>query len=171
MKHLYFLAGPPEKAKELVHELREAGVESQYIHVMAKDAHVMEALGGRPGTLEEFSDLETARRRGELLGGAIGLVMTVAIILLAEEAELTIGWLLLGTILGATFGFIFSTIVGSSEDHPIFHEYEKRLEQGDVLLAVDVDEADTRTVLELIHGVDPGIEVKTRTLMHVEKMA
>ena len=167
MRHLYFLAGRPEKARTLIQTLRTGGVASDNIHVMARDEQVMEALGGRPGTLEDFSDIESARYRGELGGAITGLAVTIAIILLAEEPQFNILWLVLGTLLGATLGFIASSIVGSSEDHPIFHEYERRLRKGDVMLAVDVDGADIDEVLALIHSVDPAIVVKMRKLTHV----
>lgn len=170
MKHLYFLAGRPEKAKRLIQALHAGGVAYENIHVMAHDEHVMDGLGGTPGTLEDFSDIRAARFRGELGGAATGLVLTVAMILLSEGAEFRVEWLVLGTLLGAVFSFIASSIVGSSEDHPIFHEYEERVEKGDVLLAVDVGETDCNTVLELIHSVDPDIEVKTSTLTRVLKM-
>lgn len=170
MKHLYFLAGRPAKAKTLIQALNAGGVDSENIHVLVHDEHVMEDLGGTPGTLEDFSDIRAARFRGEFGGAVTGLALTVTMILLSEAAEFRVEWLVLGTLLGGVFGFIASSIVGSSEDHPIFHEYENRVDKGDVVLAVDVSATDCNEVLALIHSVDPKIEVKSSTLTSTVKM-
>ncbi|MFO1076760.1 MAG: hypothetical protein U1E73_03435 [Planctomycetota bacterium] len=125
-------------AAEAQRELESQGFSHDAIRVLTGETeHLHEVLGG------ETSDAT----RGLILGGAVGAVgaaVAGALLALPPVSLFAVAWplvalcaALFGGVIGAAIGFL----IGSATGHQVQEEYERCLENGDRLIAVNTDNA------------------------------
>jgi uncharacterized membrane protein len=135
----FFMVKGIEAAKTMVADIRSLGVEDEDLHVIADHSITLEPLP--EPDLAHRSDLINAARRGALTGGAMGLVGgVIAVTVPAVGLTLGGGAVLAGTALGTALGTWFSTLVGVSVPNQDVEEYRQRIESGEVMIIVDLDE-------------------------------
>ena len=135
----YFFVEDIEAAKVLVEEIRQLGIDDADLHVIASEGTALEPLP--EADIVHRSDLVNAARRGAVTGGTVGLVGGL-VALTVPVAGLTLGGgaVLGSTALGATLGTWFSTLVGVSVPNQEVEQYRDRIDRGQVMIIVDVDE-------------------------------
>jgi hypothetical protein len=134
--------------------------------------HFLARRGTDLGKLNEASILQKSDVRnaailggllGALIGALAGWVLTVFPI---ERLEFGAGGVVLMTLFGAAFGFVASTMVGTSVPNSSLRQFAKDIEEGRILLMVDVplhqvDEIQTYFVQRhpeaAWRGVDPAV--------------
>jgi len=147
-KRLYFLLPDLPDAKTIVNELLIARIDDHHIHVMAKEGT---SLGDLPeATLFQKSDFVHSIETGMVVGGISGLVGGV-IAIVALQLGSMMGLIVLGcTIFGAGFGIWTSGMIGSSIKNTRLKEFEQSMEDGKILIMVDVPTEKIESITEQV---------------------
>lgn len=162
MKHrLYFLLPTIETAKDIVAELLLSHVQEKDIHVVAKDHHLLHQHELPEATLMQERDVVPALERGVAMGGATGLVAGIlAVTVPGVGLALGGGAILATTIAGAGFGAFVGPMLGISAPNSELKEYEQAVEQGQLLLLVDVPKERVEEVTQIITKHHPEAQVR-----------
>ena len=169
MNRIYFLAPDQDCVHAIIDELQTYGIDEQSIAVLAKQEQPLEDLP--EATRLEKSDLIPALQRGVAIGGSLGLFAGMAA-LAFQPAGLVVGGsaLLLGStsIGGAAFGAWASTLIGISMPNTQLEKFEEALDQGQILILVDVPKERIDEIQKLIRkhhpeaefeGVEPAVKL------------
>lgn len=164
-RRLYWLLPDVESARRTADDLLLARVEDRHMHFLARRGTDLGEL--HEASVLQKSDVRHAATVGVLLGALLG---ALAGWLLAqfpiEGLRFGVGGMLLMTAFGAGFGFFASTLVGTSVPNSNLKQFADDIEQGQILVMVDVplhrvDEI--HDLLERRHpeaawrGVDPAV--------------
>jgi hypothetical protein len=137
MRRIYFLIPSIEATRQIVQDLLHNGVEEKHIHVVAKEGTALDDLP--EATLAQKSDLIPSIERGVAAGGLVGLLAGVAAVTFPPAGLVLGGGALLGiTVFGAGFGAWMSSMVGISIPSGRLDRFTKAIEQGELLLLLDV---------------------------------
>lgn len=170
MHRVYFLTSA-QHIESIIRQLQAAGIEEDQIHLIAKDKDLAQRCGVAEATLDETTDVDNASTRGAVAGAATGALAGLAVAVIPGGLLIGGGAIALTTAMGAGLGLSVGTIIGTAEEHPIKAEYEKAIEAGRILVAVDTPADADDKVRSAVHAVDPSIELKERTLTSVEPPA
>ncbi|MFA7388203.1 MAG: hypothetical protein WCZ87_11160 [Thiohalobacteraceae bacterium] len=155
-RRLYFLLPGVTCARQILDELLLARVEERHIHMLARDGTPMEGLPS--ANLLQRSDFLHGIKRGLAVGGATG-VLAGLVIMLGPFEGLNIGG---GTILilalaGAVIGAWASSMIGTSVPNSQLDKFAPAIEQGKVLLMVDVPVGQVERISDMIHRRHPEV--------------
>lgn len=164
-RRLYFLLPNVSRAQQAVNELLLARIDDHHIHVMAKEGT---DLGDLPtASLLQRSDFIHGIEIGLSVGGATGIVAGMVAIAFPPAGVELGGWTLLALALaGALIGAWVSGMVGSDIPNSQLREFESEVENGHILMLVDVPKSRVDEVSEMIrlhhpeadmHGIEPTI--------------
>lgn len=164
MKRLCFLSPDSDHTYQVVKDLKEYGIPEKHIYVIGKSDVVGQRddrLEGLPDEGPEGDDFLDAYKRGLALGGTGGIFAGIYL-MLVPTAGLVLGGgaLLLIGLAGAGLGGLLSGIAGAAFHSSRLSEYEQALNQGAVLVLVDVPKNDVDRTEELIRRQDPEIEIE-----------
>lgn len=135
MRRLYFLLPSIEVTRKVVDELLLQRIDDRHMHVIARDDV---DLGNLPqATLTQRSDLVPGLERGIAFGGATGIVAGLAAMLM-PGVVITGGAFLAMGLAGAVVGAWASSMIGLSVRNSHIKQFEESIEQGKVLVMVDV---------------------------------
>lgn len=135
MRRIYFLVPNLETTHKVVDELRAEGIEDRHIHVLAKRDT---PLGDMPeASVFEKTDFLPAMERGAALGATTGLLAGLVGLRFAGFA--IAGGPVLGILaFGATIGTIMSGLAGLQVGNSRVRDYAEAIENGAVLVLVDI---------------------------------
>jgi hypothetical protein len=159
----FFFVEDIEAAKQLVTDIRILGVDDADLHVIANESIALEPLP-EPDIVHK-SDLVNAAKRGALTGGTVGLLGGL-VALTTPAVGLTIGGgALLGTTaLGTALGTWFSTLVGVSVPNQDVEQYRGRIDRGEVMIIVDLENGHEASFTALMADRHPDILLKYGSL-------
>ena len=107
------------------------------------------------GTLE--NDSVPALQRGATIGGSVGLLGGLSAILIAPGLVVAGAAVALATVGGASVGALGAALTGGSVPNSRLREYEESIEQGSLLLVVDVEDEKRSPIQALLTSNFPGI--------------
>lgn len=161
-RRLYFLLPDVGRARRIVDQLLLARIEERHIHILARDGTTMEGLPA--ATMLQRSDVLHGIESGLALGGATGILVGL-LTMLFQPAGLEAGGgaVLALALAGAGIGAWAAGMIGTDVPNSQLRKFMPAIEQGQVLLMVDVPLGQVETVSELIHrhlpeARDQGIE-------------
>jgi len=165
MRRLYFLLPDLEVTHKVVDELLLTHVEESHLHVIAAESV---KLGDLPeATLLQKSDFIPAMERGVALGGATGLLG--GLVALAMPGFVIAGGAILAMgLVGAGMGAWLGGMIGVDVDNSQVKKFKSAIEEGKVLVLVDVAKDrvdDIETLIKKHHpeadleGTEPHIPV------------
>ena len=161
MRRLYFLIPDVECAKKLVDELLLARVEERHIHIVAKDHTELEKAHLPEAGLFEESDFVPALERGLAAGGATGLLAGIAAVTFPPAGLILGGGAILATsLLGAGLGAWVSSMIGSSVPNRQLDRFHDAIEQGQLLMLIDVPKTRVDEIAELVRSHYPQAHVE-----------
>lgn len=173
MKKLYFLTPDVTSASNIIGELRAQGVPSQHISILAHEntqfdtkLKVTELSEENLSDFGELgkNDMLPALEKGAAMGGSIGLIGGLASMLFPPAGLIVGGGAVLAfTAVGAGIGAWTSAMIGVSAPHHEIEEYVKAIEQGNILLLVDVEDEQLEQARESIAAHHPEAVVKQAT--------
>ncbi len=149
-RRLYFLVPGIDIAKDIVNDLLLARIPEKHIHIIAKEGTPLEDLP--EASIFEKSDFVPALEKGVALGGIVGMLSgLVAIALPSAGLVYAGGAVILGsTFAGAGVGAWLSSMVGIGMPNSCLHRFEKSIEDGELLMVVEVERTKTNNICELI---------------------
>ena len=135
MRRIYFLAPDIKITHKIVDELRSKGIEDRHIHILAKRDTPLEDMP--EASVFEKTDFIPALERGAVLGASTGLLAGLVALRFAGFA--IAGGPVLGIVFfGATIGTIASGLAGLQTGNSRVKQYEDAIEQGGLLVMVDI---------------------------------
>ncbi|MGD8630252.1 MAG: DUF1269 domain-containing protein [Gammaproteobacteria bacterium] len=161
MRRLYFLIPTIDSAKTIVDELLLARVEERHIHIAAKDHHALTEAHLPEANLLQESDFVPAVERGLAIGGATGVLAGVAAVTIPGAALALGGGAILGIgLAGAGVGAWMSGMIGVSVPSSRLKEFESAIEEGNLLMMVDVPKARLEEITELVKSHHPEAHIE-----------
>jgi hypothetical protein len=150
MKRIYFLVPNVDVAKLIVNELLIARIEERHIHILAKRDTPLEDLP--EASFLQKSDFIPAMERGLALGGTVGtLAGLVAVALGPLSLAVAGGGIVLASgLAGAGVGVWLSGMVGLNIGNTRLKRFEEAIEQGELLMMIDVPRDRVTQITELV---------------------
>lgn len=165
-RRIYWLLPDVDSARRTMDDLLLARIAEQHIHFVAREGVDLSAL--HEANLMQTSDVVRAAQAGLVIGGAVGAVVGVIAAVYFPIVGDAPQWGLAAVLamIGAAFGAWSSSLIGVSTPSHRLERFHDAIEQGRVLLMVDVprgrvDEIEAR--LAALHpeahleGVEPNI--------------
>jgi hypothetical protein len=156
MKRIYFLVPDIETTKKIVDELLLARVEERHIHVLAKRDTPLENLP--EATFLQKTDFIPALEQGIAVGGATGMLAGLVAVALPTGLVLGGGAVLALSLMGAGLGGWWSSLIGASIGNRRIKDYEAAIEQGELLVMVDVPKDRVEEIEALVKKHHPEAE-------------
>ena len=161
MRRLYFLIPDVNSAKTIVDELLLARIEARHIHIAAKDHHALVTSDLPEANLLQESDFVPAVERGLAIGGATGILAGVAAVALPGVGLALGGGAILGIgLAGAGVGAWVSGMIGISAPSSRLTDFESAINEGQLLMMVDVPKADVEKITGLVKNHHPEAHVE-----------
>lgn len=158
MKRLCFLSPDTGHARQVVVDLKQAGIPEQRIYALARYGT---ELDGLPDAGPESDDFIAAYERGLALGGTAGLLVGLTGLAFPPAGIVVGGGLvLLIGLLGAGVGGLLTGIAGASFPSSRLQAFESAIEQGQILIMVDVPADAVERFEALIRQRDPAVSVE-----------
>jgi hypothetical protein len=148
MRRIYFLLPDVKSAKGIIDELLLKRVEWRHIHVLARPHTPLEDLP--QATLAQRSDLLYALGRGTAAGGVTGMLAG----LVAR------GGVVCWARARAGFGAWTATMIGVDVPNTRLKRFEKAIENGELLMMVDVPKDRVEEIEELVKSHHPEADVE-----------
>ncbi len=159
MRRIYFLMPDIATTHGLVNELLLSHIEEHHIHVIARQGTPMEELP--EASLFQKSDFIPAIEKGLTLGAITGLVCGL-VSLAFPPAGLVVGG---GAVIaigaaGAGVGGLMSSMVGSGLPNSRLEKFESAINEGEVLVMVDVKRSSVDEIEELVRKHHPEADIE-----------
>ena len=154
-RRIYWLIPDVVSARRTVDDLLLARVPVQHIHCVGREGMNMSGL--HPANVLQTTDVIYAAEAGLLIGGTLGIA---AGLLIAMYYPIGVGSLQWGMaavlgVLGGLFGAWSSSMIGISVPSHRLKRFEAAIEQGQVLLMVDVPSLRVKEVEALLQASHP----------------
>ncbi|HXZ97178.1 MAG TPA: DUF1269 domain-containing protein [Burkholderiales bacterium] len=164
-RRLYFILPDVASAQQTMNDLLLARIEESHIHSLARRGTPLEDL--HEANVLQKTDIVHGAELGLILGGtggaAVGILMVFAP---PEGVTLQLVTVLIATLLGALVGAWISSLVASAVPNSKLQIFEKDIEEGKILMMVDVPARKVEQIYELVenrhpeavpHGMEPTI--------------
>lgn len=160
MKRLYFLVPDIGTTTGIVNELREIGVNDGNISIVGKDHHALETAHLHEAGAFASSDFGHAVARGVAFGGTTGLLAGIAAVTFPPMGLVFGGGAILGMgLFGAGAGAWASSLIGISVPERGIKRYEAAIEEGHLLMLVDVPRWQAESVCAVVRSHHPEVEI------------
>lgn len=165
-RRIYWLLPDLASAQRTMDDLLLARIGEQRIHFVAREG--VDLSGLHPANLLQTSDVVRAAETGLVIGGGSGALLgaVVAVVYPVFGSSPQWGLIAVLAILGALVGAWASSMIGVSTPSQRLKRFEPAIEQGKILLMVDVPRGRVEEIearLEKLHpeaqleGVEPDI--------------
>lgn len=158
MRRIYFLVPNLETTRKIVDELLLARVEERHIHVLARRDTPLEDLP--EATFLQKTDFIPSLEQGLAVGGATGMLAGLVAVALPTGLVLGGGAVLAVSMIGAGLGAWASSLIGASTGNRRLKDYEDAIEQGQLLVMVDVPKSRVEDIEALVRKHHPDAECK-----------
>lgn len=158
-RRLYFLLPDIETTHKVVEQLLLARIKEDDMYVVA---HESAHTGDLPEAgIAQTSDLAGSAERGAAAGGVTGVLAGLAAMAFPPAGIAVGGGLVAATgLAGAGFGAWASSMIGIRHSSSQIQEYEKAIEQGKVLMMVDVPKARVEEIQDKIKEQYPDARIE-----------
>ena len=154
-RRLYFLLPSLSSAQSSVDGLLLARVEARHIHVLGKRGM---DLGDLPlATVFQKTDLVHGAQLGALIGAALGILSGVALVAFPPGTlHFELATILVLALVGTAFGLWVASLIGAAVPNTRLKQFEVDIEQGRLLLMVDVPFGHESRIAELVSRHSPS---------------
>lgn len=169
---LYFLVHDEEDTRQIVDDLRSAGIDDSDLHGVAhRETYPLEGIP--EANFTDRTDFLPAARRGVALGGTTGFLAGLAAVALPAPGLVLAGGAMVATLTaaGGALGTWGATLVGIGITHRDLKPFEEALEAGRVLMLADVPEGREEDIKKLIQRRDADIVIAAGELSEAEESA
>jgi len=178
MTKLYFLSPDKQSATSTISELKAQGVTPKDISILAHEKTgfdtSLDLAELSKHNVSDFgklgmSDLIPALEKGAAVGGGLGLIGGLAAMTFPITGLIIGGGAVLAsTAVGAGLGAWTSSLIGISAPHHEIEEYIAAVENGDILLLVDVADGNAEEIKTIISKYHPEIEIKESSILPID---
>lgn len=162
MRRLYFLLPDKEKAQTLVSELEQIGIPHHHLHAIASITQEIDDLP--EATTWQTTELAHGIELGVGFGGMAGLLGGMLAVTFPPAGLVLGGGAVLATALaGAGVGGVVSALMSSHDHNHSLDRFQDAIEDGQILLLVDVPRARVDEVRALIVDHHPEVDIGVAT--------
>lgn len=158
MQRIYFLVPDIETSRTIVNELKEAGLEEKYIHIVAADDVPLKELP--EASLLQKSDFLAAVERGIPLGAAAGLLAGLVTLVVPGGVAMGGGALLATMAAGAGVGTWLGSMVALDIPNSRHREFQEAIEKGELLMLIDAPKERVLEIENLVLAHHPNAELE-----------
>ncbi|HEY2817494.1 MAG TPA: DUF1269 domain-containing protein [Casimicrobiaceae bacterium] len=153
-RRLYWLLPDVESARRTADDLLLARIEDRHMHFLARRGTDLRSL--HEASVLQKTDVRHAAGRGLVLGALIGALSAwVMTEFPLPGLELHQGGVLMVIFFGVGFGVFASTLVGTSVPNSKLKRFADDIEQGKILLIVDVPLSRVEEIQERVQRAHP----------------
>lgn len=153
-RRLYFVLPDVESARKMMEEMLLARIDEGHIHFLAKRGTLPDDLP--EATIFQKTDIVHGASRGMAIGGIGGIAIgTFLVFFPPTGVTLQLGAILITAILGVFFGTWVSSMVGTQVENSVLKPFHDAIEEGKVLMMVDVPLGKVKAINELIQQRHP----------------
>lgn len=157
MRRLYFLVPHADCARKLHEQLLLARIEDRHMHVIAREDIPLADL--REAGLTQRSDLVPALERGGTIGGLMGAAAGAGVVSIPSLAAVLGGIASLAiALIGVVFGAVMASMIGVAVPNTRIRRFRDAIENGQLLLIVDVPTRRVHEIDELVRTHHPRRE-------------
>lgn len=157
MKRSFFLAPEVQVARQVVSDLKQAGVDERHIHAIAGKGVELEEVPR--ATLLQRSNFLPALEQGAAIGGIFGLMGgLVAMAFPVEDLVIAGGILLEWMLAGAGVGGTVFSLVGASASNEQVRQFQAAIASGQILLMLDVPDDRAQEFIQRVQTQSPAIQ-------------
>jgi len=148
-RRMYYVMPDLASARRIMDDLLLARIEERHIHCLARRGTPMEGL--HEANVLQKTDLVHGAQVGLLLGALLGCIVGGAVVWYFPIVHIWQTVTVLGAaIIGALFGVWVSSMVGSSVPNSRLRQFDTHIEEGKILVMVDVPEHRTEEIKSLL---------------------
>lgn len=153
-RRMYFLLPDLRSAKKVEEDLLLARIEERHMHFLAKRGT---DLGDLPeASVAQKTDFVHGLKIGLIAGGGLGLVVGLIAMFTFDAGLMASFGIFLGLfVLGSVFGVFASGLVAASAPNTMLKPFEQAIEDGNILLMVDVPKERVEEISQVIHKTHP----------------
>ena len=156
-RRLYFIMPDLASARKAMDDLLLARIEERHIHFLARRGTPMDGL--HEANHLQKSDLVHGAQVGLALGALLGFVLgAVVVTTLVTDDRLQIVIVLGSGVVGALFGAWVASMVGSAVPNSRLRQFSQAIDEGKLLLMVDVPEHRLDEVRQRLNATHPEAE-------------
>ena len=149
-RRLYFMLPNVDSANNALIEMLHAHIGVSKIHFLGKRGELPPELP--EASVFQKTDVTQAAKVGILTGGLIGLLCgAIAVMFPPNGLAFELVTVPLGALLGALIGMSTATMVGSAVPNTKLEEFQPELDQGKVLMIVDVPKRRVEEISTRVH--------------------
>lgn len=154
-RRIYWVIPDLASARRTMHDLVQARVDTAHIHFAGPQD--MDMTGLHAANVWQTSDLVHAAETGLVLGAAVGSVAGLATALLFPVVGDAPQWEMaaLLAVMGGVVGAWSSSMVGISIPSPRLQRFEGAIQQGQILLMVDLPRPRVQEIEALLQSAHP----------------
>jgi len=158
-RRLYFMLPEVEHCKQLVTELRVAGIDERYIHVIARNDIPLEGL--HQASALQKTELVHGLGLGAGVGGIAGMLGGVLAVTFPPAGITLEGGtaILAMTLVGAIFGSIVSFLIARDIPNHELDHFQAGIVQGQILLILDIHRKKVDKITRLIKVTHPEAKI------------
>ena len=159
LKRLYFLLPDVDTTRKIVDEMLLAHVPYEHMHVLARAGTYLEELP--EAGVAQKTDLVPALERGIAVGGTAGVVAGLLALAFPPAGVVVAGGaILFGALGGAGFGAWVSAMIGVSLPNTRLARFEQAIENGMILMMIDVAKDRVEEFEDMIRLHHPEAEIE-----------
>jgi uncharacterized membrane protein YeaQ/YmgE (transglycosylase-associated protein family) len=148
-RRLYFLIPDVTSARQIFDDLLLARIEARHIHVLARRGLDLQDLP--EANVLQKTDLIHGAQLGAALGALAGVVAGVLMMTFPPDGiSMHLITVLIAALVGALFGVWAASLVGASVPNSRLRQFQPWIDQGRLLLMVDVRLQQCEAVVELV---------------------
>lgn len=154
-RRVYWLLPDLASARRTMDDLLLARISEPHIHFVAREGSDMTGL--HTANVLQSSDVIRAAQAGLVIGGSVGAVLGVLAAVFYPIVGDTPQWGMVAVLsfLGAGFGAWASSMIGISTPSNRLKRFEPAIEQGQLLLMVDVPRSRVEEIEERLQALHP----------------
>ncbi|HWH47582.1 MAG TPA: DUF1269 domain-containing protein [Burkholderiales bacterium] len=158
-RRLYFMLPDLAEAERALRDLLLARIEVGHIHFLGKRDMPM---GDLPeATFLQKTDLIHGAGTGMILGGLVGVIGGGLLVLFPPgQLMLPLGTILATALFGVAFGIWVASMVGSSVPNSRHAAFQQAIEQGKILMMVDVPLSRKDEISDLLSARHPEAQFR-----------
>ena len=155
MTRTYYLLDYIDEVDSISDTLHENGIADWQFHVLAKDEKGLYQHHLHRANIFQKRDLVHSGERGALIGGAVGLYLSLFVL----PWSISSTSLLLSIMLVMfTVGVVVGGIIGNKHENYKISRFHDDLEQGKYLIMLDIKKAQYKQVMDLLHSEFPKLK-------------
>ena len=161
---VYCIANSDSQAVQIANRLRKSGFSASDISVLAPDRSGVRDLGHQ-NTTKAPEGATAGASSGALLGGALGWLAGVGMLAIPGVGPLIAAGPILATLsgaaLGGTMGGMTGALIGAGIPEFEAQQYEGRLREGNILIAVHAEDSDEASRIRQILSEEKAENITT----------